>query len=140
MNKRVTDEEFNRIYWKIDERCSLIVDPVMPVHLTHEHDSKKFYVCYMGRAYLMDCPRGSEWSPRLDNCVEIKQISTAKDPQCPAVDDPFNPVHYPHPFECNLFYKCSNGVGVLFECPPGLHWSTATDRCERPEDANCVVK
>lgn len=70
---------------------------------------------------------------------EFKHIYGKLDARCPSVDDPHNPVHYPHPFECNFFYKCANGVGHLFECPPNLHWCIATDRCERPEDANCQI-
>lgn len=145
MKKHVTEEEFEHVYGRVDPRCPLTDIAMSPVHLQHAYNCKKFYKCYMGRAYLMDCPAGTEWNPILDNCNEKRglcrtaQIAVANDPQCPAVDDPHNPVHYPHPFECNFFFKCANGAGVLFECPPGLHFSVITDRCERPEDAKCQV-
>lgn len=44
---------------------------------------------------------------------------------------------YPNPQDCGSFFKCSNGTPYLFECPPPLHYSKETDRCDWPEVANC---
>lgn len=135
---RITKEDFERIYGKLEKLCPSIEDTKYPVHFPHEKDLKKYYKCYMGRAYLMNCPDDTEWSPFLDNCVEKRKIHMRAS-DCPAVDDPKNPVHIPHPFECNLFFKCANGSPVLMECPVDLHWSIKTNRCERPEDAGCSI-
>lgn len=45
-----------------------------------------------------------------------------RDPRCPLVEDPNNPVHLPHEYDCGLFWKCDNGILVLFYCPGDLHW------------------
>uniref|UniRef100_A0A336MAW2 CSON014567 protein n=1 Tax=Culicoides sonorensis TaxID=179676 RepID=A0A336MAW2_CULSO len=141
-----TEQELERILGKPDPRCPQKDVILKPVHLEHDYDCSKFYKCYNGRAFLMDCPGGTWWDPVYDNCGEkrgicmkrsIKAFSLFSDESCPIKDDPANPIHFPHPFECNLFFKCANGQKVLMECPPDLHWSIATDRCERPEDANC---
>lgn len=131
--------------------------------------SNRFYKCYGGRAYLMDCPAGLWWYPEKDSCsvkqgtcklhvpdssssseeeadaeVEhpIEEKEEAEKPQkpaiddfivrrhpkhpkiivktsntlseCPATDDPWNPVHLPHPFECDK-------VSIFFLSCPHKH-------------------
>lgn len=145
-NQNLAEEEYEHLYGKVDPRCPMSDITVQPIHLQHAYNCKKFYTCYMGRAYLMDCPSGTAWDPTLNYCNDKRGlcpkpriVQAQEEKKCPEIDDPKNPVHYPHPFECNLFFKCANGAGVLFECPPGLHFSVLTDRCERPEDAKCQI-
>lgn len=57
---------------------------------------------------------------------------------CPADEDPKDPTHLPHPTDCNLFYKCLEGVPSLLNCPEGLHWSIEKNYCDYPENAKCV--
>lgn len=100
----------------------------------------------MGLAIPQDCPRGLKWDAIKDRCEELVggrcpspniNLLPVNNTKCPEKDETYNPVHYPHPFDCNLFYKCSNGVGVLHKCPEGLHWSAAANRCEYPHLAGC---
>ncbi|XP_035795893.1 peritrophin-1-like [Anopheles albimanus] len=57
---------------------------------------------------------------------------------CPEHDDIFNPVHFPHPTNCEKFYKCNNGQKFEIDCPAGLHWSVEKDYCDYPSEAGCV--
>lgn len=141
------EEKYERIYGRPDDRCPAIDEPTRPIHLEHNTDCDKFYKCYMQRAYLMDCPAGLWWKQEkgyCDNKEGVCQKSPAvldRNPRfkidCPETDDPWKPVHIAHPFECDKFFKCARGVGVLMDCPANLHWSTEFDRCEFPERANC---
>lgn len=138
----ITEEEERR-FGRPDARCPSIDQPGKVIHLEHPVKCDSFYKCSFGRAYLMDCPQGMWWnqdkqycdSPQAEQCAKLKKVPTAG--QCPNIDDPMNPVHIPHPFECNKFYKCWMGVPILQDCPLGLHFSVKTDRCERPDDAGC---
>lgn len=47
---------------------------------------------------------------------------------------------YPNPDDCGSFYICINGNAYLEPCPDGWAFSVATDHCEWPEDAGCVVE
>lgn len=139
----ITEEE-ERKFGKPDARCPSQDQPGEVIHLEHDTSCNMFYKCSFGRAYLMDCPQGMWWNQDKQYCDvgqgECKKGGLVRIPvanACPPRDDPFNPVHFPHPFECDKFYKCWNGSGILQACPLGLHFSTKTDRCERPEDAGC---
>lgn len=53
---------------KVNSRCPTSDDPIHPVHLSHESSCSKFYKCFNGRAFLMDCPEEQEWSDELQRC------------------------------------------------------------------------
>lgn len=67
-------------------------------------------------------------TPELANCeagITTTSATTATpsfDPRCPSIEDPYNPVHLPHEYDCEYFYKCDNMKLVLFRCPDNLHW------------------
>jgi len=45
--------------------------------------------------------------------------------------------YYPHPIVCSQFYKCSNGIPYLFDCPSGLNFDSALNVCDWPENVIC---
>jgi len=71
--------------FEIDNRCEG-GDPFKPLHFKHPNDcsrlklfnsstqlrglwlsySFRFYKCYLGRAYVIKCPKGQQWSQRLN--------------------------------------------------------------------------
>jgi hypothetical protein len=53
---------------KVSARCPNLDNPTKPQHLSHEIDCKKFYKCFNGRAFLMECPESQEWSDELQRC------------------------------------------------------------------------
>lgn len=65
-------------------------------------------------------------------------FSTAADPRCPTVEDPKNPIHYPHPTECSKFLTCSWGSLVEQNCPEGHLWNDLMKYCDYPENVDCI--
>lgn len=61
-------ESFDFSVGKPNSRCPSVDDPTNPRHLSHESDCGKFYKCFSGRAFLMDCPEEQEWSDELGRC------------------------------------------------------------------------
>ena len=66
-------------------------------------------------------------------------------PACPPSPLPNCPIHdrvltfFPHPFDCNCFFKCSHGRAFSKRCPYPLHWNTRLNVCDWPIGARCVV-
>uniref|UniRef100_A0A8W7P614 Chitin-binding type-2 domain-containing protein n=1 Tax=Anopheles coluzzii TaxID=1518534 RepID=A0A8W7P614_ANOCL len=120
-----------------------------PTFFPHD-DCDKFYKCNFGLICEMRCPPGLHFNARENVCdwpsqagceyppiIEDPPENAAchPNPLCP----PGNGVEtfLPHPDNCTLFYKCSWGNACLKECPDGLHWSKAKQRCEWPNLAGC---
>ena len=53
--------------FEIDPRCEGS-DPFTPYHYSHPDDCSKYYKCYLGKAYVIKCPKGQNWSQRLNRC------------------------------------------------------------------------
>lgn len=66
-------------------------------------------------------------------------IGLPHSPRCPFPDLNSNSTYFPHPKKCELFYECSNGVEVQFECPAGLHFNPTINVCDYPWRAGCVI-
>uniref|UniRef100_A0A182IMN3 Chitin-binding type-2 domain-containing protein n=2 Tax=Anopheles atroparvus TaxID=41427 RepID=A0A182IMN3_ANOAO len=63
-----TPEQREMIAGIADMRCPDKDDPSEPIHFTHPRDCGKFYKCYSGRIFLINCPIGQHWSVRYDRC------------------------------------------------------------------------
>ncbi|KFB51310.1 AGAP012131-PA-like protein [Anopheles sinensis] len=63
-----TPEQREMIAGVPDTRCPDKDDPAEPLHFIHPRDCGKFYKCYSGRAFLINCPIGQHWSVRYDRC------------------------------------------------------------------------
>uniref|UniRef100_A0A1S4HFD8 Chitin-binding type-2 domain-containing protein n=1 Tax=Anopheles gambiae TaxID=7165 RepID=A0A1S4HFD8_ANOGA len=131
-----------------DNRCPKC-EKCDPTFFPHD-DCDKFYKCNFGLICEMRCPPGLHFNARENVCdwpsqagceyppiIEDPPENAAchPNPLCP----PGNGVEtfLPHPDNCTLFYKCSWGNACLKECPDGLHWSKAKQRCEWPNLAGC---
>ncbi|XP_053668052.1 chondroitin proteoglycan 2-like [Anopheles marshallii] len=53
---------------QVDTRCPRFDDPFKPTHLAHPSDCKRFFKCFDGRAFELECPRGQEWGVKLNRC------------------------------------------------------------------------
>lgn len=62
------DGGFDFSVGKSNTRCPSVDDPMNPVHLSHESSCSKFYKCFNGRAFTMDCPFDQEFSDELQRC------------------------------------------------------------------------
>lgn len=164
--------------FEIDPRCEGS-DPFKPLHFKHINDCNKFYKCYMGKAYVIKCPRGQQWAQHLQRC-EHPQIARCsiihaaikpaqaeleftgeeleeeddddvyehtivddadymiRDPRCAAVElDRYHPVQFSHPTDCSMFYKCIGLTAYKTECPTNLHFSEKHQYCDYPQYARC---
>ncbi|KAK9686818.1 Chitin binding Peritrophin-A domain [Popillia japonica] len=73
-------------------------------------------------------------------CVLLLQIvqNSVADPVgvCPSYDGDLV-TYLTDSKSCAVFYKCDNGLPYRYDCPAGLHFSTAINVCVYPEEANC---
>lgn len=159
--------------FEIDPRCEG-GDPFKPLHFSHPNDCTKFYKCYMGKAYVIRCPKGQHFAQRLNRCehptlarcsvvkaaaaslvvpyMDIPEEKlqkmhtilddidyTINDERCKmnGDDDRFHPLHFAHPSECQMFYKCFNKLAYKVSCPEGLHYNAKKEACDYPAIANC---
>uniref|UniRef100_A0A182K5Z8 Chitin-binding type-2 domain-containing protein n=1 Tax=Anopheles christyi TaxID=43041 RepID=A0A182K5Z8_9DIPT len=53
---------------QVDPRCPRVDDPANPTHLSHPSDCRRFFKCFDGRAFELECPKGQEWGIRLNRC------------------------------------------------------------------------
>ncbi|XP_069691254.1 mucin-2-like [Periplaneta americana] len=63
-------------------------------------------------------------------------IPSASKFQCPATDNPYEPVFFPAD-TCSKFFRCLNGSPVIQYCPEGLDWSPSRNQCDYPWVAGC---
>jgi len=45
-----------------------------------------------------------------------------------------------HRSDCGKFMMCSNMVFLVMDCPTGLHFNTASSRCDYPKIAKCKTQ
>ncbi|PSN39605.1 hypothetical protein C0J52_06910 [Blattella germanica] len=123
----------------------------------HERNCTKYYECVHGSAVLQNCPTGTHWNPSLNMCdwpwqagckltsgsigINTRDGSSvcpsAPEPDCPD-QDPALSVFFPHPYDCEWFFHCSNGVAYCKVCPSGLHWNPTLNTCDWPGQAGCT--
>ncbi|XP_013774373.1 uncharacterized protein LOC106459308 [Limulus polyphemus] len=98
-----------------------------------KEDCSKYYVCEAGRSFHAKCGEGLLFEPSLNNCV-LEKDATCKITKfiCPTPNGMFK-----NDENCSTFWICSNGIGSLYSCPAGLHWSHTLKRCEWPCVAQC---
>lgn len=53
--------------FEVDPRC-VGSDPFTPIHFSHPTECAKYYKCYMGKAFVIKCPKGQHWGQRLNRC------------------------------------------------------------------------
>lgn len=46
-------------------------------------------------------------------------------------------VFLPHRSDCTKYFKCEDGVAIMYQCQPGLHWNPMLNVCDWPENAGC---
>ena len=51
--------------------------------------------------------------------------------------DKFHPIHFAHPTDCQMFYKCFNNRAFKVSCPDTLHFNPKTEACDYPSIVKC---
>lgn len=119
----------------------------------YENDCNYFIYCLNEVGTLQRCPVMNVFDPYNLRCVpgnsetcEILSATTTAiettsytSPECPEVDDFYNPVFHSHPYDCRLYFMCHNGTAILRECYEGLFWSAENEWCDFPENVVCEI-
>ncbi|CAO1434224.1 unnamed protein product [Diamesa serratosioi] len=122
----------------IDPRCNG-GDPFKPLHFQHLADCSKFYKCYLGKAYVIKCPKGQQWASRLNRCdfpsvakcsVKLQPVAASlnipKVPECPGNGEPAHFAIEGHPTK---FFSCIEKQVFVMECSKGEFYHANLDRC-----------
>lgn len=112
------------------------------VHLPHDTDCDKFFVCDNGNKKPISCPDGLHFNkeleicdwPWLAGCEDATPPPPQPEPGCPPDS---NGLHLPHECECDKFYVCEDGEKVLYDCAEGLYYNEYTEKCDIEDNVNC---
>ncbi|KAI8036693.1 chondroitin proteoglycan 2-like [Drosophila gunungcola] len=121
------------------------------VMLTKKGSCGEYYVCKAGKPHLRSCPSQQHFSPRRRICMMASEAKClvgaqeAKQLDGPAVtggicsDEKENSL-VAHRSDCGKFMLCSNMMFLVMDCPTGLHFNTASSRCDYPKVAKFQTK
>ncbi|KAG8229161.1 hypothetical protein J437_LFUL009231 [Ladona fulva] len=112
------------------------------------NDCGSFCICACGDGIMMNCSRGLEYNAVTKQCdyPSKANCSIPIPPPTPNGCDTWDSfcasapsgTLKPNPGDCGSFCECAPGGPVKMDCPAGLHFSVAANRCERPSDAGCI--
>uniref|UniRef100_A0A182KGE1 Chitin-binding type-2 domain-containing protein n=1 Tax=Anopheles christyi TaxID=43041 RepID=A0A182KGE1_9DIPT len=139
-----------------------------PVMFRNQKDCSQFYQCDHGTAYLIQCPAGLHFNTRLSVCDYPRNVDCSgpvlneevagvenghqgnscpvcasatnevrNHPECPTRNGHY-PVMFRHRTDCAKYYQCDNGAAFEITCPAGLHFNTALNVCDYPENVACT--
>ncbi|ESO97925.1 hypothetical protein LOTGIDRAFT_153035 [Lottia gigantea] len=69
------------------------------------------------------------WILYIALSVVLIEFAIGQEVICPSVDG-----FYPHPVDCDKYYRCVNGEGTEFQCAPETFWSSQTFVCSWKDD------
>lgn len=75
---------------------------------------------------LFDCIFVRYFIPIFSFLVEIS---------CPPTGAHF----YPHPYDCQHYFLCVNGISAKLDCGHNMIYDYATQKCDLPARATCIV-
>ncbi|XP_050505102.1 probable chitinase 10 isoform X6 [Diabrotica virgifera virgifera] len=58
-------------------------------------------------------------------------------PTKPPVQCQHSGQYIPDPYNCSMYYECSNGVPVSMSCPGGEYWNPDEETCDWPFNVDC---
>ncbi|XP_054003273.1 uncharacterized protein LOC128889575 [Hylaeus anthracinus] len=111
------------------------------VYIAHEFDCTKFYKCFMGEKYEMDCDSDNHgnklyFNPDLQMCDWRWNVTCKNEPdrECAMVNNGFV---WPNPFDCSSYYMCGEGKKWVRYCDEGMLFDPAQLRCRIDQDMTC---
>ncbi|XP_076679565.1 chitin-binding domain protein cbd-1 [Andrena cerasifolii] len=113
------------------------------VHIAHENDPTKFYICVMGDKRAMSCPEyvpGKKlcFNPERQQCdwpINVAGCKQHLDPHCPSSEDTI--AVWPHPFNCRWYYTCKNDIMNLRSCDEGWLFDPKSSNCALAAEVVC---
>ncbi|XP_043650892.1 probable chitinase 10 [Drosophila teissieri] len=131
-----------------DGMCAGKKDGVM---LSKTGSCQEYYVCKAKKSHLRTCPGKQHFSPTRRICMKASEAKCSRGSQenkeldGPATtggvcsDERENSL-VAHRSDCGKFMLCSNMMFLVMDCPTGLHFNTASSRCDYPKIAKCQTK
>ncbi|XP_064613472.1 uncharacterized protein LOC135477231 isoform X2 [Liolophura sinensis] len=108
------------------------------------YDCYSFVRCAGGIKYEFDCPAGTRWNFANNTCDHIYQTpcnttNNVRTTAAPTGSAPYCPQdvadgYQRDPADCNLFYRCLNGVPYRLRCPAGQYYISYGNTCGSFED------
>uniref|UniRef100_A0A182IZX7 Chitin-binding type-2 domain-containing protein n=1 Tax=Anopheles atroparvus TaxID=41427 RepID=A0A182IZX7_ANOAO len=96
----------------------------------------QFVQCIEGSQFQRECPAGTQFDSVVGQCNVASAVGCV-DLDCPAVDDPQNPVIKPDPLDCQVYYICIGGQGVEQRCPIGTRFNPTLNVCDLQDNVVC---
>ena len=109
--------------------------------VAHPDSCTIYFQCLgTGPAIEQSCAEGLHFDEANQRCDLIENVRCLREPiqiECPATDRPFT--MEPHPFVCDLYFICINGVATELQCLPGMHFDVNLRECQVIEEAVCII-
>jgi hypothetical protein len=144
---------FSSAQWTPDPFCPFPSDHT--TRYPYYGDCSKYWECFEGTKYVMDCPEGLEFNaplqqcdtPSIANCDPLASTtanpnpptyttgstsSNGPGPTCPYPSDDL--VYFPYEGDCTKYWECYQGNSYLYTCPEGLWWHEEISQCDYPGD------
>jgi len=131
-----------------DRMCAGKKDGVM---LTKKGSCQEYFVCKSRKPHLRSCSGQQHFSPTRRICMkasEAKCLVTSQETK--KLDGAAltggvcsyekQNLLVAHRSDCGKFMMCSNMVFLVMDCPTGLHFNTASSRCDYPKIAKCKTQ
>ncbi|EDV41303.2 uncharacterized protein Dana_GF10951, isoform B [Drosophila ananassae] len=109
--------------------CQNVVDNVF---LPFVGDCNKYYLCRSGQAIELRCEWPYEFDAATQSCVSPGKANCL--PTCKA----FHFSTFSYQRTCTKYVLCYYGHPVLRECQDDLQYNPKTDRCDFPQNVDCV--
>nr|XP_040232865.2 multiple epidermal growth factor-like domains protein 6 [Anopheles coluzzii] len=105
--------------------------------LTHPNECDLYILCVSQQAAPLRCPPGEILNEQAQICAPGNVTSCQFNPVEKMCHNKINNAIYPHPNDCSRFVQCTDGQGIVKDCPPGeiLHGSSRT--CRPGNTATC---
>ncbi|KAH8307479.1 hypothetical protein KR044_013050, partial [Drosophila immigrans] len=109
--------------------CSNVTDNLF---LPALNNCSEYNLCIAQTAFLRSCAAGYYFDARDQQCVDVSEVRCL--PQCP----PQGLTTFGYDRTCTKYVMCFGGVPVLRECSDGLQYNSLIDRCDFPQNVDCV--
>ncbi|XP_037032764.1 peritrophin-1 [Bradysia coprophila] len=124
------------------------------IFIKNEKGCEWFFYCHNGQPLEAFCPGTFWFNEDSGICEDQKNVyCTLNDPVPPPVivpEDLDEPVTCPamdtssitfiaSRIDCSRFYICYHGVPIRQQCIKEMHWNAATNRCDYPDNAKCLI-
>lgn len=124
-------EEHERV-WECPEEDDL--DNL--VFIPNKKNCEKYYLCFGGDRIPMSCADGMHWSIDEETCMDEEEANCEFGDdieECP--DEGIKSIS--HPYDCEQFVLCVEGMRIKRDCPPGFHFSREFRNCVPADIAGC---